>query len=338
MTISDRVKFMKKSKALFVDGGIAACLDGDASGNNANSMLNHNQSNGWVSRFGGDTNETVVVVDLPSSLKVDRLIFNNHNFKDIKAWILDQSRIGKESEDFAILNEDGDFLLTEAGTTEATSELDRFMLKDDDGGNVLLDQNSGRFILQQKPVYADATLDADPGLQEKVTATGIDVSTSYFSFDSTTAVRVIFKVLETQIADQQKTLKSFIITEELGTFVSYPAITTNFTRNTRAFQMLGNKSRVIKGPIAFGGSLSFSTYPGQADADLINTLLGTDDNFLIWLCGGVSGSSYFRYTIKGFNVDDIYLCQISTDLSMSYTNNVYLSGYNAMLRFVETVK
>jgi hypothetical protein len=336
MTISDRVKFLKKSKGLFVDGAVATSLRGDASGNNADSILNHNRANGWMSLASDDTIVETLIVDLPSSTSIDRLIVNDHNLKDITIWVLDYLPFGLEENEDDLLQEDGDLLQTESGTNFPNADFDRFMLNQDEG-YTLLDQNSGRIIYEQIAAFDADDLDDADTLQLKLTGEDLDVSTSYWAFSSVTAVRVVLQALATQTTNAQKYIKSLVLTDEIGTFEGYPSVQATFTRGARATRMLGNKSRVIKGPIAFGASLGFRDYPGQADADLLETLLEYDEDFLIWLCGGVAGSNYFNYTVRGFNVDDIFLCQLSSGLTMSYTRNIYLNGYNSAIRLVETV-
>jgi hypothetical protein len=336
MTISDKVKFLKKSKALFVDGAVATSLRGDASGNNADSILNHNRANGWLSLASDDTIIETIIVDLPSSTSANRLIINDHNLKDITIWILDYLPLGLEENDDDLLQENGDLLQTESGTNFPNADFDRFMLNQDEG-YTLLDQNSGRIIYEQIAAFDAADLDNADTLQLKLTGTDIDVSTSYWAFSSVSAVRIVIQATETQTLNAQKFIKSFVITDEIGTFEGYPSVEATFTRGARATRMLGNKSRVIKGPIAFAASLGFQSYPGQADADLLSTLLEYDEDFLIWLCGGVAGSNYFNYTVRGFDVDDIFLCQLSSGLSTSYTRNIYLNGWNSAIRLVETV-
>ena len=336
MTASNKIKVLKKSKYLYADGARAVSLRGDAVDNNADSILNHNRNNKWESYLSNDTTTETLIIDGTGSININRVILNGHNWKDITIWIFDYSPLGLEQNTDAILKEDGGFIQTESADDLPSQDFDRFILIQS-GAFLKLDQDGGRFVAEQVGDFDDATLDASDTLQLKLTDSNIDVSTSYFSFSSVSSVRIVAKVTEAQTTNAEKFLKSFVATDEIGTFAGFPDIKPMFTRNAQTQRMQGNKSRVIRGPVAFSAVLSFAAYPGQADADLLDTLLNYDDDFLIWLCGGLSGSSYFTYTIKGFDLDDIYLCQVNSGLAMAYVNNIYLNGYNAQLSVVETV-
>jgi len=300
-------------------------------------MLNHNRANGWLSIASDDTIEETIVIDLLASTNIDRVIVNDHNFKDLQIYVFDYLPLGLEQNSDNILQEDGESLIqTESATNFPNADFDRFMLNEDESFT-LLDQTSGRIIYEQIADFDSGDLDAADTLQVKLTESAIDESTTYFSFTSVTAVRIVIKGTEAQTVNAQKFIKSFILTEEIGTFEGYPSIQTNHTRHARTFPMIGNKSRVVRGPIAFSAQLGFRAYPGQNDADLLSTLLEGDDPFLIWLCGGVSGSGYFNYTIRGFDIDEIYLCQMNSGLMTSYTRNIYLNSWNSQISVVETV-
>ena len=161
-------------------------------------------------------------------------------------------------------------------------------------------------------------------------------TTAYYEFDSVSTTIIRIQALKTQVVNAEKSITSFIVTEELGTLAGYPIATDeNFTNNERVFTNLNFKSKVYKSYQTYSFSLAFVTYPLQADIDLSNTLFNSVDPFIVWPCGGKRGTSSFRITKKGYNLIDVYTMQIIEGINPSYTSNIYVNGIDQNLFFVE---
>lgn len=173
-----------------------------------------------------------------------------------------------------------------------------------------------------------------------ISETAYALNTSYYEFDSVTTTGLRLSATKTQTADQEKSLAQFISTTELGTFVGYPIVNRlRHSRNERTVEVLSGKSLIQKSEESAEFRLDFKNYPpGEtADLDLVFNLFEREDNFLVWICGGRQGSTYFRYTLRGFRLQDIYEMQIRRDIRVSYGKNVYLSPVNMNVTLVEAV-
>jgi hypothetical protein len=62
-----------------------------------------------------------------------------------------------------------------------------------------------------------------------------------------------------------------------------------------------------------------------------------EEPFLVWLCGGRRGTAFFRYTLRGFRLKDVYQMNITKAVSLSYDKNVYVNMLNASLTLSESV-
>ncbi len=115
----------------------------------------------------------------------------------------------------------------------------------------------------------------------------------------------------------------------------------DFDRNAKVNRTLGGKYSVQKGDETMGFTLSFKRYPVsttyQADFDLILSLQDSEDPFLVWLCGGRRGTSYFRYTIRGFRLKDLVQMQITKPMKLEYVENIYVNPLNASINLEESI-
>lgn len=324
------IKFFEKNKFLYSLGARAFSM----SGSNAQYILNHNRNNQWISEGSNDSIKEQIIVRLDQEYDINRLILNGHNFKDVNIYLLSESKILLESGD-VLLKEDG-FRLQAEFTAFAADDWYRFIALEKD---TILDpsfiglEQGGR--LRDERFTDFSFVPTDPGLNRALKARDISTSTTYFEFDTTRVMNILIEVTEAQTVNAQKYLKCLIGTNEIGTFEGYPIVRTAFDRNIRTYRALSGKAIIQKGFEAANISLNFATYPGQADADLIADLQDSDDDFLIWLCGGYEGTDNFLYEVKGWDIDDLYLVNLTDPLPFEYTDNIYLNSYNTSLAFTE---
>ena len=327
MTVTGGVKFFEPSQNLFKKGTTSI----DSRGENSNSILNHSRKNGWVSVGSNDSIKEQVLIELPSPDTINRIILNEHNFKDVTVYIVGPNRILKEDGDFLLL-ESGDFLLEESAETLVNN---RFVAKES-LDLILLEQNpADKIKLEQFTEFSGIA--SDPNLQRTLTATNITTSTTYFEFDPTSVSKILYEVTETQIVNQQKSLKSFISTTEIGTLEGFPQILKNHDRRNRNFRAISGKSIIQKGSETVSCKLSFAGFIGQTDAALIEALFDRDSDFIVWLSGGREGSEFFTTTIRGFTIDDLYLMQLSEGVTFDYINSVFVNPYRTPLPLSQVV-
>jgi len=180
------------------------------------------------------------------------------------------------------------------------------------------------------------------GAKTNITETAFADTSAYYEFTSVTTQRIQIQVLKTQVANAEKYLSQFVATLELGTFVGFPDISNlDFDRNMRVNKTISGKYSVQKSDENAGFTLNFKRYPASSDfhpdLDLVMELQDTEEPFLVWLCGGRRGTSYFRYTIRGFRLQDLYQMQVTKPLKLEYADNVYVNSINSSLSLEESI-
>jgi len=177
------------------------------------------------------------------------------------------------------------------------------------------------------------------GSKANITETAFSDDTGYYEFDSVTTTQVRIQCLKTQVANAEKYLNQFIISTELGTLVGFPKPTFSQQRN-KISQVLSGKRIIEKIEEADSLVLSFAPYPlgstYNADIDLMYQLFDREDDFLVWLCGGRRGDTYYRYSIRGFRLRDVKQVQIGNEqFTGDYLDNYYRGFSNLEVQLFE---
>lgn len=180
------------------------------------------------------------------------------------------------------------------------------------------------------------------GSKANITETAFSDSTAYYEFASVTTTSIQINVLKSQVVDAQKYVSQIICTQEIGTFAGYPDIKSlDFDRNSKVNKTSGGRYLVQKGDETAGFELNFKSYPSSSeyspDIDLVMELQDSEDPFLVWLCGGRRGTNYFRYTLRGFRLKDLFQMQITKPMKLDYSQNVYVNSLNASIALEESI-
>lgn len=167
-------------------------------------------------------------------------------------------------------------------------------------------------------------------------------SDSYYEFDSVSVTTINIAVTTTQTANEEKYLRKLKITTEYGTLQGYPKLDSlKVDKGLIVDEMLSRRSIIEKQFDVFAMEISFENYPVTAtyrvDLELIMTLFDLDEPFYIWLCGGRSGTDYFRHTIRGFRLQDLILVDFASNIEQSYKSNIYINPVNLSFDLKETV-
>ena len=160
---------------------------------------------------------------------------------------------------------------------------------------------------------------------------------AYYEVDSISTTGLQIAVLKSQVVDAEKIIYNLITTAELGTLEGYPKANVQFTRGARQAVVLSGLSVIQKAYEVNNISLSFSHHPYQSDITLVETLFDETNSFLVWLCGGIRGTDYFRYNIRGYALRDIYNMQVSTGMSPNYPNGIYINAPDNNISLVASV-
>lgn len=173
------------------------------------------------------------------------------------------------------------------------------------------------------------------GINETVFAQSV----AYYEFTAVTTTRVRIRARKTQTANEEKFLNQLILTRELFTLNGFPSIQPALDRTKKTSDMLDGRTNMTEMDDIFSARVKFNCYPrsteGKADVQNIFALNERNLPFLFWPCGGRFGNPYFSHTIRGFRLEDIYLCWIVADLDPVYENDVYNNGVTINMRLRE---
>lgn len=180
------------------------------------------------------------------------------------------------------------------------------------------------------------------GAKTNITETAFAYDSAYYEFTPVTTDSIQIAVTKSQVVDAQKYLTQFIVTNELGTLAGYPEVKrVKMDKNARISKTISGKNIVQKSIETADFDLNFKGYPSaaayNADMDLMMTLHDRQNPFLVWLCGGRRGSSYFRYTLRGFRLKDVFQMQVMKAVDLGYTDNIYNGSLNAKVVLDEHV-
>jgi hypothetical protein len=161
-------------------------------------------------------------------------------------------------------------------------------------------------------------------------------STSYFEFDNVTGTEIVLTMDTTQTVDAEKYVGQVIVTTEIGTLTGFPNINDLKTDpNIIKDKTISGKYIIEKGAHVANFDMKLTTYPVQADIDILDSLFIREDPFLVWLCGGKT--SNFRLTQRGWRLGDVYQMQVDSDLKNGFRSNVYALAVNQSYGFQEVV-
>ena len=175
-------------------------------------------------------------------------------------------------------------------------------------------------------------------LPSGITETAFAEETAYYEVDSISTTGIQITATKTQTADEEKIIYNLFTTVELGTLQPFVQISPfGFSRKSRQSESLSGLANIQKGYEKMAFALDFQNHGNQADMDLITTLYNRDKSFLVWPSGGRSGSSYFKYEVKGYNLRDIFNMQTSGGISPSWPGSIYLTAPNNAIAFVQSI-
>jgi hypothetical protein len=221
------------------------------------------------------------------------------------------------------------------GTTDATTETITVTFNGDKTIDriFLVDTNAKQFTVKydNSGTWTDfANVIGLDGSKASISETAFADDTAYYEFDSVTTGSIQITLTTTQVANQEKYLCQIIATEEMGTFVGYPEWNKiKLDRNDAPRRTVGGKYSIIKSNETFEYQVAMKNYPSSSvynvDIDLVMSFHDSDEEFIVWPCGGRRGTDYFRYTIRGFRLKDVRQVQMFKEINISYMDNIYVN-------------
>jgi len=170
-----------------------------------------------------------------------------------------------------------------------------------------------------------------------INETDFALDSAYYEFNQVTTSQVQIKARTTQVADEEKMITTFIATQEIGTLLGYPKVSSTLSNNEKRSKALSQRAVIQKTYERVSIKLAFKTHPFQNDLDIMENLFESIDSYLIWPCGGRSGSDYFRIEQKAWRLDDVYQVQNRGKFKSDYEKNIYTNGFNKSVTFEESV-
>lgn len=176
----------------------------------------------------------------------------------------------------------------------------------------------------------------------KIAETVFADNSAYYEFDSVTTNSIQISITKAQVTNADKYLNTCIATTEIGTLAGYPTIQAiTVDRNSKIKKTLSGRYSIQKADETAAFKMQFKSYPSavtyNVDIDLMMTLHDSDSPFLVWLCGGRRGATYFNYTLRGYRLKDVYQMQIDKAINLSYTQNITKNSLNAEVSLQESI-
>jgi len=174
------------------------------------------------------------------------------------------------------------------------------------------------------------------GTESTINITGFDKDTAYFEFDAVSATNIVITIDTTQVVDAEKFITMVIPTAEIGTLTGYPGVEPLTRANEKRAMTQSGRFVTQKGFEAFSAKLSLE-HTIQADVTVFNTLFESQPPFLVWLCGGNFGTTYFSVELKNWRLKDLYQVQTLGEIETNFRNNIYTSSPMTSLQLAEEV-
>ena len=157
------------------------------------------------------------------------------------------------------------------------------------------------------------------------------LKTTYYEVDSATA-----SSLQIAITGNRTTpyfIGGIYLMTEIGAFEGWPKPSRpQFSRSERKNRTDSGLLYIVQRRFVFKSvTYSFKAHPFESDATLIDTLYNhPETSFLMWMNGG---NQNFKHIVRGFYPHDIYKVAPTGDFSSGYYNNLYVSGFDARIKF-----
>lgn len=194
---------------------------------------------------------------------------------------------------------------------------------------ILVGHNFKAYTIQY--YNADTSSWADFSTPINVTNNSTDTTEHQFNSVSTSQVRLI--ITETFNTDDDKFLKQFIVTEEIGEFQIQPEVEPIIDRSRRVSRYISGKSHIIRSIEAFNVRLKKKNVTTENELAIVESLHDNFEGFLVWLSGGTE--TQYDTIRKGWRLEDIYLMNLQNEQEIAWSDYRYQHGMDIDLRLVE---
>lgn len=159
---------------------------------------------------------------------------------------------------------------------------------------------------------------------------------SYFSVSPTYTSKLRLTVRGTMVANADKHLFQFIMTEKIGQLAGWPIIKKPLIgRDIKKRKMLSGKMHVVENVGFYQCRLSVAHWKSSEDLAIVEALYDQSEGFLFWPCGG--DEAQFSSVRQGYRFEDIYLVRCLNEYSPEWDGGLYKNGLKIDIDLAEVV-
>lgn len=162
--------------------------------------------------------------------------------------------------------------------------------------------------------------------------TNIDTS-NYYSFTKVFSSKLKLVITGTQVANDDKLIRQFIVTELYGEFTVEPRVRPIVDRDRVSTKYLSGKTNVSKAIGGFVCEIKLDSVSNENDLALVELIFDSYEGVLTWLCGG--DDTQFETQRIGWRLEDIYLMQPTNEYHPEWQDGFYKHGMPILLKMVE---
>lgn len=173
--------------------------------------------------------------------------------------------------------------------------------------------------------------------KSSVSETDYNRDTAFYQFDEITTSSIEITMNTTQTANEDKFITQVIASKEIGTLQGFPRVQPESNRNETRAKALSRRLLIQKTYETNRIRMNFKTHPFQNDLDIIENLFDREEPFLVYPCGGRTGSPYFKVEQKNWLLRDVYNVQLMGKLKNEFEKGVYSLGFNKTIMMEEHI-
>ena len=163
-------------------------------------------------------------------------------------------------------------------------------------------------------------------------------TTNHHAFTKVNTSKLQLIITGTQIVDADKSIKQFIITDEVasGQLEGWPVIKNpRHSKNKKISTMLSGKINVVESVGSFSMDLNVKNWNINTDLDLVEEIYAGNRGVLVWLSGG--DETQFSRIHLGYRKEDIFLMRAANDFTPEFRSGIYSTGIKVSIKLVESI-
>lgn len=169
-----------------------------------------------------------------------------------------------------------------------------------------------------------------------IDVTNNTATSHYFPVSLVSTARIRITVRGTVIANSDKFLYQFIMTEKIGQLKGWPKIQKPIlSRNKRKSQMLSGKMNIQENIGFFSCTLQVDNWKDDTDMTIVESLYNQSEGFLVWLSGG--DETQFSTRRQGYLLENLPLMKCANEYTPEWVNGLYKSGMKISIDLDEVI-